>query len=151
MLQAALSDCLFLDLLSHSQDFSASAVVDVRGRQIAQALVVAAVVVALDEGVDLPLRVAGQIVVFQQDAVFHGLMPALRCPAMVCLQTMRGGLAPGLGMVWRPAGVIHALGVEIIGQIGRDVGRTVVAEKARLLHDCRVIAARGIQRGRWNA
>ena len=34
------------------------------------------VVVVLDEGLDLGLKVAGQEVVFQQDAVFQGLVPA---------------------------------------------------------------------------
>ncbi len=60
MLQPAFSDCLFLDLLSHLQDFRASSVVDVGGRQIAQALVVAMVVVVIDEGADLAFQVAGQ-------------------------------------------------------------------------------------------
>jgi hypothetical protein len=35
------------------------------------------VVVVLDEGFDLGLEVAGQEVVFQQDAVFQDLVPAL--------------------------------------------------------------------------
>ncbi len=43
------------------------------------------VVVVLDEGVDLGLEVAGQEVVFEQDAVLQGLVPAL-------------DLALGLGM-----------------------------------------------------
>ena len=37
---------------------------------------VSAVVVVLDEGLDLGLKVAGQEVVFQQDAVLQGLVPA---------------------------------------------------------------------------
>ena len=50
MLQAAFSDCLFLDLLSHLQDLCASSVIDVGGRQIVQALVVTMVVVVHDPG-----------------------------------------------------------------------------------------------------
>ena len=44
-------------------------------------------VVVLDEGLDLGLKVAGQEVVFQQDAVLEGLVPAL-------------DLALGLRMAW---------------------------------------------------
>ena len=51
--------------------------VGVGGRHVAQALVVTLVIVVLDEGLDLALEVAGQEVVFQQDAVFQGLVPAL--------------------------------------------------------------------------
>jgi len=39
--------------------------------------VVSAVVVVVDERVDLGLKVAGQIVVLEQDAVLEGLVPAL--------------------------------------------------------------------------
>ena len=46
---------------------------------------VAAMVVVLDKGRDLALEVAGQVVVFQQDAVLQRLVPAL-------------DLALGLGM-----------------------------------------------------
>ena len=38
MLQAALSDGLLLDLLSHLQDFRAAAVIDIGGCQVGQAL-----------------------------------------------------------------------------------------------------------------
>ena len=41
MLQAAFPNGLLLDLLSHEQDLRAAAVVDVGGRQVAEALVVA--------------------------------------------------------------------------------------------------------------
>ena len=86
MLQAAFSDCLFLDLLSHLQDFGAATEVDVGGRQVGQALMVAVVVVVVDEGTDLPFQVAGQEVLLQQNLVLHGLVPALN-------------LALGLGMM----------------------------------------------------
>ena len=38
---------------------------------------VAAVVVVFDEGGDLGFEIAGQEVIFQQDAVLEGLVPAL--------------------------------------------------------------------------
>jgi hypothetical protein len=53
---------------------------------IAVPLVVAAGVVVIDEGADLPLEVSQQEVVFQHDAVLQGLVPAFN-PAL------------GLGMV----------------------------------------------------
>ena len=59
------------------------------------ALVVAQVVVVLDEGVDLGLEIAGQIVVLQQDAVLERLVPAL-------------DLALGLGMEGSTADMAHA-------------------------------------------
>ena len=52
MVQPAFSDCLFLDLLSHGQDLSASSVIDVSGREVAQALVISLVIVMIDEGFD---------------------------------------------------------------------------------------------------
>jgi len=60
--------------------------VDVGGGEIAQALVVAPMIVVGDEGIDLGIEVAGQVVVFQQDPVLEGLVPTL-------------DLALGLGMV----------------------------------------------------
>ena len=76
MLQAAPADCLLLDLLSHLQDLGSAPVVDVGWGQVAEALVVPVVVVVIDESGDLAFQVAGQEVVFQQDAVLHGLVPS---------------------------------------------------------------------------
>lgn len=67
MLQPAFSDCLFLDLLSHLQDLCPATVINVGGGQVVQALVVAVVVVVVDEDADLTFQVAGQEVVFQQN------------------------------------------------------------------------------------
>ena len=109
MLQAALPDCLFLDLLSHLQDFGATAVMDVDRGEVAEAIVVPVVGVVLDEGTDLAFQIAGQKVVLQQDAVLHGLVPEL-------------DLALGLRMMRCTADMIHALVLKIEGQIGRHVG-----------------------------
>ena len=77
MAQAAVSDGQFLDRLPGVEDGLAAAEVDVSGGQVAEALVVAAVVVVVDESGNGGLELAGQEVVFQQDAVLQGLMPAL--------------------------------------------------------------------------
>ena len=76
------------------QDFITAAEVDVSGREVVQALVVAAMVVVIDKGVDLVGEVTGQEIVFQEDAVFERLVPAL-------------DLALGLWMVWSAPHVIH--------------------------------------------
>ena len=47
------------------------------GRDVAEALVVAVVVIVIDESADLAFEVTGQVMVFQQDAVFQGLVPTL--------------------------------------------------------------------------
>lgn len=61
MLQLEFSDCLFLDLLSDLQDLGATAVIDVGGCQVVQALVVAMVVVVIDEGAKLVGEVCGDV------------------------------------------------------------------------------------------
>jgi hypothetical protein len=83
--------------------------VDIGGRQVVRALMVSVAIVVIHEGADLSFEAAGQVVVLQQHTVFHRLMPTL-------------DLALGLGMVWRPADVIHALGIEIFSQIGGNIG-----------------------------
>ena len=75
MLQAPMFDGLAFDVGPLAQDVGGSAEVGVCRRHVAQALVVAGVVVVLDEDADLGLQVAGQEVVFQQDPVLQGLMP----------------------------------------------------------------------------
>ncbi len=86
MLQAPMLDGLAFDLLPFQQDDVATSEVDVGGREIAQAFVITLMIVVFDEGLDVSFEVTGQVIVFQQDAVLQGLMPAL-------------DLALGLGMV----------------------------------------------------
>ena len=107
--------------------------IDVGGCQVVQALVVAVVVVVIDEGTDLAFQVAEQELVFQQDTVLHGLMPAL-------------DLTLGLRMVRGTANVIHSLVIEIVGQIGGDVGRAIIAEQPWLVQNRRLTASRSLQR-----
>ena len=59
MLQAALSDRLFLDLFPFSENGFIAAKVDVGGCDVVQALVVSVVVVIFDEATDLTFQVAG--------------------------------------------------------------------------------------------
>ena len=56
---------------------------------------VAPMIVMIDKCFDLDFEVAGQEVMFQQDAVLEGLVPAL-------------DFALGLRVVWRAARVFHA-------------------------------------------
>ena len=109
MLQAAFSECLFLDLLSYLQDLRTPVVIDVGRRQVGDALVVSMIVVVVDECVDLPFQVTGQEVVLQQNPVLHGLMPTL--DLALCLRVMRCA-----------ANMIHAFVLKVICQIGRDIG-----------------------------
>ena len=76
MLQATILDCGSFDLFSFEQDGLSAAEVDVGRREIVQALMITAMVVVVDERVDPGFEVAGQIIVFQQDAVLERLMPA---------------------------------------------------------------------------
>ena len=77
VLQATVGNGLSFDPLSFGEDSGAAPAVDVGGGEIADALVISAVVVVVDESRNLSFQIAGQKVVFQQDAVLEGLMPAL--------------------------------------------------------------------------
>ena len=59
MLQAAFLDCQFLDHFPFSDDGFVPSEVDVGGCDVVQALVVSLVVVVVDEGADLVLKIAG--------------------------------------------------------------------------------------------
>ena len=120
MLQAPLFDGLSLDPFSLQQDGLAASEVDVGGCEIVEALVIARVVVALDEGRDLGFEIARQEVVLQQDAVLERLVPAL-------------DLALGLRMARCTTGVIDVSILKPVGQFAGDVTRSVVGEQARPL------------------
>ena len=77
MLQASVGNGLSFDPFSLSQDGGTAPEVDVGRGEIVDALVVSVVIVVVDEGRDLGFEIAGQEVIFQQDAVLEGLMPAL--------------------------------------------------------------------------
>src|SRR5436305_6489110 len=113
VLQAAVSNGLSLDPFSFGQDGWTASKVDVGRGEIVDTLVVSAMVVVVDEGRDLSFEVAGQEVVFQQDAVFESLVPAL-------------DLALGHWMIGGAAQVLDLAVVEPLGEIARDVAGPVV-------------------------
>ena len=118
MVQASSLDGLVLYSFPLEQDSFASSVIDISGCEVIQAFMVALVVVGLDEGTQLRLEVAGQIVVFKQDAVLERLMPALDF-------TLRLWMARGT------ADMLHFPGLQPFGQIGCDVARAVIREQPR--------------------
>src|SRR6266481_6406108 len=75
--QASVLDGLSFDPFSFQQDGLAAPEVDVSRGEIGDGLVVSQVIVVGDEGGDLGVEIAGQIVVLQKDAVLERLMPAL--------------------------------------------------------------------------
>ena len=93
MLQAPQFDVPSLDPFSLQQDGLAAPEVDVGWGEIVEALVVAPMIVVVDDGGDLGFEITRQEVVLQQDAVLQRLVPAL-------------DLALGLRMARRAAGVI---------------------------------------------
>ena len=95
MKQAAFSDGFAFDPFSFQHDDVAAPEVDVGRSEIVDTLVVSAVVVMVDEGGDLPLEIAWQEVVFEQDAVLQRPVPSL-------------DLALGLGMAGRTTRMLHA-------------------------------------------
>jgi len=111
--QAPMFDDLPFDPFALFDDGRCPAEVGVGGRHVIQALVVTLVIVMLDEGLDLSLEVAGQEVVFQQDAVFQGLVPAF-------------DLALGLRMTRGAADVAHLPGFDVFRQFVRDVAGAVI-------------------------
>ena len=89
---------------------------------------VAPVVVVLDEGCDLRFQVPGQIIILQQDAVLEGLVPAF-------------DLTLGLGMIWCPTNVAHALLVRPFRQFCRDVAGAVIGQQSGFVPDMDLVAA----------
>ena len=65
MVQAAVSDGEFFDFFSPFDDGRIPSEVSIGGRDVIQALVVAMVVVMLDEGPDLVFEIAGQVIILQ--------------------------------------------------------------------------------------
>ena len=116
VLQASMFDGLSLDPFSSLDDGCGSAEVSIGGRYIFQALVVAPLVIVLNERLDLLLEVPGQEVVLQEDAVLQGLVPALN-------------LALCLGMEWSAAHMARAVCLDPLGQFTSDVAGAIVTEQ----------------------
>ena len=108
MLQAPIGDCVAFDAFAFAADALCASKIDVSRREIVQALVIAGIVVMLDEGRDLAFEIAGEVILLEQNAVLEKLMPAL-------------DFDPGLRMVGRSADILDVLLVQPIGQIARDI------------------------------
>jgi len=130
--QASRFDGLSFDPFSLLQDGLTAPEVDIGRRDVLKALVMAPMVVMLDEGVDPSAEVARQVVVFQQDAVLQGLVPSL-------------DLALGLRVIRCASDMIHLPVFQPVGEFTRDVTGAVVRERARLVQDRCSIAAGGLQ------
>ena len=128
VLQAPMFDGLPFDPFALLDDGLGPAEVGVGGRHVVQALVVAPVIVVLDERRDLAFEVSGQEVVLQQDAVFQRLVPAL-------------DLSLSLRMERGAANMAHALGVDVVRQFARDVARAIITEQPRPVVDIGLVTA----------
>lgn len=124
VLQAPIFDGLLLDPISLFDDGRGPAELDIRGRHVVQALMVALMIVVLDHG----LEVAGQEVILQHDAIIQGLVPAF-------------DLVPGLRVQRSAADMAHVLGFDVLGQFARDVARAFVAEQPGLVQHRGAVAA----------
>ena len=96
VLQAPMFDGLSLDPFTLFDDGGRPAEVGVGGCHVFQILVIPLVVLVLDERLDLDLKLAEQEVVFQEDVVLQGLVPALD----VALR-LRGHGAPRAWLIFR--------------------------------------------------
>ena len=135
--QAPMFDGLSFDACAFEQDRVASAEVDVRRSQVIEALVVALVVVAIDEALDLGFEVAGQIVVLEQDPVLQRLVPVL-------------DLALGLRMIGRTPDVDDLPVVEPFGEVSGDVAGTITRQQPGFVPNMglawRIFCTSGIER-----
>ncbi len=93
---------------------------------------IALMIVVGDEAFDADVEVPRQEVVFQEDPVLQGLVPAFY-------------LALGLRMVRCSTNMIHALLVEPISQFARDVAGSVVRQQAGFVANGNLITARSLK------
>jgi len=128
VLQAPMFDGVSFDPFSSFDDAFSPAEVGVCGRHIAQAFVVSLVIVMLDERLDLGFEITGQEVVFQQDAVLQGLVPAL-------------DLALRLRVERRAANMAHVISLDVFRQLTRDIARAIIAEQPGFVMDAGLVAA----------
>ena len=128
MLQAPVFGGASFEPLSLQQDGLAASNIDFGGGEVVSALVLAPVIVILDDGLDVGFEHTRQKVVFQQDPILRGLMPALV-------------LALGLGMARCATDMIHVLVIEPFGQVAGDIAGSVVGQQPWLMDDLRLTAA----------
>ena len=84
MVQAAVLDGFQFDASPFGQNGFATAIIDIGRGEVADVLVVAVVVVVVDEGRDGGFKLPFEEVVFQQDPVFESLMPSLDFALCLC-------------------------------------------------------------------
>ena len=113
-------DGFTFDPFSLFDDGFCSAGVGVGRCDVFRALVIALVVVMFDERFDLRFQITGEVIVFQQDAVPQGLVPAL-------------DLALRLRMERCAANMAHILIRQIVSQFARNVAGIVVGQRRRLV------------------
>ena len=94
MKQASRFDGLSFDAFSLFQNGLAASEVDIGRGEVLQALMIASVVVVIDEGIDLLSEIARQIIVFEQDAVLQGLVPSISRQAIAKQSAERGSILP---------------------------------------------------------
>lgn len=94
MKQAPGFDSLSFDPFALLQDGLAAPEVDVGRGDVLQALVIAAMVVMFDKGIDLLPEIAWQVVVFKEDAVLQGLVPSIARQAIAKQSAERGSILP---------------------------------------------------------
>ncbi len=116
MLSASLFDGAPLDVITSFEDARSSSEVDVSWGEVVQAFVVAAVIVVVDEGRYGTFEITGQVVVLKQDAALQREVPAL-------------DLSLGHRMIGLSARMAHALVVEPLGKLARNVGWAVVGQQ----------------------
>ncbi len=108
VMQAPGFDSLSFDPFSLFQDGPSPSDVGIGRGQIIDALVIAVVVVVIHEGFNAGLKISGEEVVFQQDAILQGLLPSFN-------------LALGLRMIRCAPDMAHALALQPISQITRAI------------------------------
>ena len=121
MVQAPQFDGPSLDPFSLQKDGLAAPEVDVGGCEIVEALVIAAMIISLDEGCDLDFEITRQEVVLQEDAVLERLVPALN-------------LALGLRMTGCAVNVIDVAILEPFSQFAGDAAWPIVGQQPWPLH-----------------
>ena len=109
-----------LDVPTLRQDGLATAEIDIGRGQLSQALVVAPMVILLDQGRDLGLKLGRQLVILKQDAVLHGLLPSPY-------------LALCLGMGGRAADMLDAVPRKPLGEGVKDAPKPIVRKQSRAL------------------
>lgn len=122
MVQAPLLEGVLFDLFALFQDVLATSEVDIGRSEITKALMIAPVVVMVDEGLDLVFQVPGQEVVLKQDPVFEGLVSSF-------------DFALCLGMVGSSTRMFHALTFQPMRQVVGEVTWPVVGQELRPLPD----------------